>query len=290
MTEDSDFQPTARSHVSQGLTLNYLDWGNADAPTLLLVHGLRDHARSWDWTARALRGDWHVVAVDLRGHGDSQWSPDGAYLNAYHCVDLADLIDQLGEDRISIVGHSFGGNVCVRYTAMFPERVNKLVAVEGLGPSPDVMRNWAALGPVRRMRDFLDRRRTALARDSKHFATPEEAVARMAAANPHLSAEQAHHLGVHGIRRQGDHYQWKFDPLVSVFPAEEFGGDTPAIWREVTVPTLLCYGAESWATNPEDDGRAANFPDRRTILFDHAGHWPHHDRFAAFVTALRDFL
>src|SRR4029077_11954901 len=104
----SDAPPVSRTHVSQGLNLHYLDWGGEGAPLLLLVHGMRDHARSWDWTARAFRqAGWRVVAPDLRGHGDSDWSPDGAYLSSYHLLDLADLIDALGASDLAIVGHSF---------------------------------------------------------------------------------------------------------------------------------------------------------------------------------------
>ena len=67
--------PTSRIYFSQRLRLHYVDWGNPTAPPLLLVHGGRDHCRNWDWVATALRCDWHVLAPDLRGHGDSQWSP-----------------------------------------------------------------------------------------------------------------------------------------------------------------------------------------------------------------------
>src|ERR1043166_9194487 len=69
--------PTSRIFFSQRLRLHYVDWGNAEAPPLLLVHGGRDHCRNWDWLAERLGRDWHIIAPDLRGHGDSQWSQDG---------------------------------------------------------------------------------------------------------------------------------------------------------------------------------------------------------------------
>ena len=77
--DPDDFGPTSHSFVSQRLRLHYNDWGNAGAPPLLLQHGGRDHSRSWDWVARELRRDWRVIAPDLRGHGDSAWSPNGTY-------------------------------------------------------------------------------------------------------------------------------------------------------------------------------------------------------------------
>src|ERR1700756_5207636 len=66
--------PTSNSYVSQRLRLHYVDWGNASAPPLLLVHGGRDHCRSWDWVARRLSDQYHIIALDLRGHGDSAWA------------------------------------------------------------------------------------------------------------------------------------------------------------------------------------------------------------------------
>ena len=74
--------PTSQSFISQRLKLNYLDWGGRGKPPLVLVHGGRDHARSWDWTAEALREDYHVIAMDHRGHGDSDWVSDGVYSRA----------------------------------------------------------------------------------------------------------------------------------------------------------------------------------------------------------------
>lgn len=292
---NDDFEPTSRAYPSQGLQLNYFDWGNRGAPLLLLVHGIRDHARSWDWVARALRHDWRVIAPDLRGHGDSDWSPDGGYLGSYHVLDLANLVETLtaesgGEGPLTIVGHSFGGNVVARYGAVCPERLRKLVLVEGLGPSPKVLAEWARTGAVERTRDWIDKRRATAAGPPRRMASLAEAVERMKAANPHLSLAQASHLAQHGARRHPDGYGWKYDPLVSLFPPEDFSALGPAVWQAITAPTLLCYGTESWTTNPEDDGRASHFRDHRTLVFEKAGHWLHHDQFEAFMAALGDFL
>lgn len=289
MTTPTDaFEPASRTCVSQGQKLHYLDWGNEGAPVALLVHGMRDHARSWDWTARALRGDWRVIAVDLRGHGDSDWSPDGGYLSSYHLLDLANLIDHLGCEQLNLVAHSFGGAVAARYAASFPERVRKLVLVDGMGPSPQAREGWDKEGPVNRTRDWIAKRRGSPPRRLKDL---EEAVSRMAAANPHLSPEQARHLAVHGVRPHADGgFIWKYDPLVSVFPVEEFTVDNTRVWPEITAPTLICYGPESWTGNPLTDGRSAHFRDQRTVVFEGAGHWLHHDKPVAFLAALRDFL
>src|ERR1700749_5163155 len=86
--------PTSQSFISQRLRLNYVDWGNPDAPPLVLVHGGQDHCRNWDWVVPELRRDYHIIATDLRGHGDSEHSPSGAYSMADYVYDLAPLIHQ----------------------------------------------------------------------------------------------------------------------------------------------------------------------------------------------------
>lgn len=166
MGMDDDFGPTSHSFVSQRLRLNYLDWGNASAPTLILVHGGRDHARSWDWIARALRRDWHIICPDLRGHGDSAWSPDGAYTMPYYICDLAQLIHQQDAAPVTIVAHSLGGAISLRYAGLYPERVRKLVAIEGLGLSPAAIDQREATGFADRWRGWIEERRGVSARTS----------------------------------------------------------------------------------------------------------------------------
>jgi pimeloyl-ACP methyl ester carboxylesterase len=287
---DAVIEPTSRTYTSQGLKLHYLDWGNEGAPLLVLIHGTRDHARSWDWTARALRDRWHVITPDLRGHGDSQWSPDGAYLAAYQALDIADLLDTLDHEQATVVGHSFGGNISARFAAIFPQRVRKLVLVDGLGPSAHKLADWEERGPVLRTREWIEKRRETSAQPPRRFATVEEAVERMAAANRHLSMDQAHHLALHGTRLYANGYGWKYDPAIGTFLPEDFAVDLTRFYREISAPTLLCHGTESWTTNPETDGRGAYFSDHRTVVFENAGHWLHHDQLEAFLQALREFL
>ena len=281
-------EPVSRTYVSKGLRLHYADWGNDGAPTLVLLHGVRDHARSWDQVAQALSGDWRVVAPDLRGHGDSAWSPDGAYLASYHLADFVKLTQALGDAPLTIVAHSFGGNVAARFAAAFPERVRKLALLEGLGPAPKVREEWAQQGLVKRTRDFIARQ--AAPPRERRMASLEEAAARQKASNPRLSDAQALHLATHGARRMEDGYAWKFDPLVTVYPPEDFTADERSVWSEIMAPTLLCWGAHSWTTNPALDGRAAFIRDHRVAVFEHAGHWMHHEQFDDVMRTLRDFL
>ncbi len=284
--------PSSHSFISQRLRLHYADWGNEGAPPLLLVHGGRDHCRSWDWVAQELRSDWHIIAPDLRGHGDSQWSPEGHYEMPALVYDLAQLIHSLDLAPVTIVAHSLGGNVATRYAGLFPENVRKLVAIEGLGPSPEARAKREAPGTPARFRTWIEDRRAAAGRQIRRYATIEDAYQRMKTENAYLSDAQARHLTVHGISRNEDGtWSWKFDNLLNVWPPFDFPAPELAqIWQAITCPTLLLYGADSWASNPEKDGRIADFRNARVIEFENAGHWLHHDQFDRFMATLRDFL
>jgi pimeloyl-ACP methyl ester carboxylesterase len=287
--ETRELEPVSRTYVSQGLQLHYLDWGNSAAPLLLLVHGICDHARGWDQTARALCRDWHVVAPDLRGHGDSAWSPDKSYLSSCYLVDIANLLESLPHERATVVAHSLGGNVMARFTAVFPAQVRKLVLIEGLGPSAEALDNWQRQGAVQRTRAWIEAQRAA-GTSPRVFDSIAAAQMRLTKANPRLPADLALHLARHAVRSYGNGYVWKHDPLVSAFSPEDFALEGSLFWSEIAIPTLLFQGAESWTTNPEIDGRATHFRDRRTVVVEGAGHWVQHDEFESFIASLRAFL
>jgi pimeloyl-ACP methyl ester carboxylesterase len=284
--------PTSRSFFSQRLRLHYVDWGNPGAPPLLLVHGGRDHCRNWDWVARRFRQDWHVIAPDLRGHGDSEWSKSANYSMAAHLYDLAQLIHQLKLAPVTIVGHSLGGAITVRYAGIYPENVQRLVAIEGLGRSPRAQAEVAAQSMAERMRAWIELQRAAAGRQPRRYGSIEEALARMQQQNKHLSAEQARHLTQHGVNQNEDGtFTWKFDNFVRVWlPYDMPQADIEALWAGVRCPALLVYGRESWASDPRADGRAALFREAQVVSIAGAGHWVHHDQLATFLSLVEPFL
>src|SRR5262249_44228952 len=158
----------------QRLRLHYVDWGNPGAPPLVLVHGGQDHCRNWDWVAEALRRDWHIIAPDLRGHGDSQWSSDGSYGMAGYVYDLAQLVHQQQLAPVMIIGHSLGGNIALRFAGIFPEQVRRLVAIEGLGPSPKVMAERRKKSIANRMRTWIEEERGLAGRQPRRYTSIEE--------------------------------------------------------------------------------------------------------------------
>ena len=284
--------PTSHTYFSQRLRLHYVDWGNPAGPPLLLLHGGRDHCRNWDWTAAALRDAWHVIAPDLRGHGDSQWSPDGSYTMAGYIYDLAQLIHQQRLAPVTIIGHSLGGHIALRYAGIYPDAVAKLVAIEGLGPARRARGEQPSSTIVERMEAWITEQRGLAGRLPRRYASIEEAFRRMQEENPHLSAEQARHLTVHGVNQNEDGtYSWKFDNYVRAWaPYDMTGRDIRLLWSRIGCPTLLMYGKESRSGNPGADGRAQLFGRATIAGIDGAGPWLHHDRLDEFLRIIRDFF
>jgi pimeloyl-ACP methyl ester carboxylesterase len=284
--------PTSRIYFSQRLRLHYVDWGNPDAPPLLLVHGGRDHCRNWDWVAAELRRDWHVIAPDLRGHGDSEWSKDGTYMMAGYVYDLAQLIHQQKLAPVTILAHSLGGNIALRYAGLYPENVAKLIAIEGLGPSPKMLAERMAKTFPDRMRAWIEELRGLSGRLPRRYATIEDAWKRMQDENKHLSPEQARHLTQYGVNQNEDGtYSWKFDNYVRSWPPYDMPvADVEGLWARITCPTLLIYGKESWASNPAEDGRAKHFANAEIVTLEGAGHWVHHDKLGEFLALTQQFV
>jgi len=285
--------PSSHSFISQRTRLHYADWGNHSAPPLILLHGGRDHCRSWDWAAKELRRDWHVICPDLRGHGDSEWNNSGQYPVIGFVYDLTQLIHQLELAPVTIVAHSLGGNIALRYAGIYPDNVRRLVAIEGVGPSPAVVEERNKIPLDEHWRSWFDKKRKASSRQPRRYSTFEDALERMHDANRYLDREQAIHLTRHAVIRNEDGtFSWKFDPHLNALPPSEPADEkVQQLWARITCPTLLVYGNDSWASNPEQDGRIEYFGDNvRVSDYDRAGHWVHHDRFRDFMGQVQAFI
>jgi len=282
-------EPVSHYYYSHRLKLQFWDWGQNGKPSLLLVHGGLDHARNWDWVARALREHFHVYAMDLRGHGNSAWAPGALYSIAEHVLDLSALADVIADFPIYLIGHSLGGILTLLYSGIYPDRVRRTVSIEGLGlpithrvhkPAPERFRSWIA------------NVRQAERREPRSYPNLESAVARMKEANPRLSDEVARHLTLHGTNWNSDgSLIWKFDNYARIFPP--YGHhleDFRTVLGEIACPVLLFWGMESWAQDPETDGRASLIKNHRLVKVPGAGHWVHHDRLDLFLHETERFL
>lgn len=288
----SKIGPTSHIYFSQRLRLHYAAWGDRDAPPLLLVHGGRDHCRNWDWVAEALRKDYHIIAPDLRGHGDSEWLKGGSYTQLDYVYDIAQLLSQTKMTPATIIGHSLGGSISLTYSGLYPETVSKLVAIEGMGPSPQMLKTLTEQPIHVRLHEWINELRKIAGRTPRRYASLEEAFQRMQEENPHLSAEKARHLTIHGSNQNEDGtYSWKFDNYVRTFlPLGLSPKQNGELLGRITCPTLLVRGAESWASDPQIDGRAKVFKNVRVANIEGAGHWVHHDQLEEFLAVVRAFL
>ena len=284
--------PTSHVYFSQRLRLHYVDWGNRDAPPLLLVHGGRDHCRNWDWVAQELRHDYHVIAPDLRGHGDSEWLRGAVYRMQDYIYDIAQLIHQLDLAPLTIVSHSLGGQISLNYTGLYPENVKKIVAIEGLGMSPKRIKEREGTPGDERMRKWIEDVRGIAGRTPRRYKTLDEAFQRMHAANKHLTADKARHLTEHGVHQNEDGtYTWKFDNYVHADkPFGMTAADNAQLRQRITCPAMLGYGGDSWASYPPDDGRDRYFNTAEFIKIPNASHWVHHDQLDEFLGHVRRFL
>jgi pimeloyl-ACP methyl ester carboxylesterase len=281
--------PTSHNFFSQRLRLKYVDYGNQDKPLLVLVHGGRDHARNWDNVAVELRDHFHVIAPDLRGHGDSAWAIGSQYSMPDYVLDLNQLLGHVDKQPVTLVGHSLGGGIVLHYTGIYPERIERVAAIEGLGPPPSMITDK----PVEeRLGEWIQTMGNLATRTPHRYSTLTEAESRMKAANPHLSDEMARHLTVHGVMRMEDgSYVWKFDNYVRAWGPNSYDRDAiHRLWSRISCPVMLFRGTESWAEDPVKDGRAAYFKDYVYEEIEGAGHWVHHDRFDEFMAKLKGFL
>ncbi len=281
-------EPISHFFYSDRLKLQFWDWGTEGKPALILVHGGLDHARNWDWVAKAVRDDYHVYALDLRGHGNSAWAPGALYSIAEHILDLSVLADIINQFPLRIVGHSLGAITALLYAGVFPERVAKLVAIEGLGLPLQEARYTAP----ERIRRWIEKVRAVENRTQHSYPNLEAAVARMKEANPFLSDDVAKHLTLHGTNWNADgSIIWKFDNYARLFPPYGANPQEAAeILRRISCPTLLFWGRQSFAKDPETDPLAQEIANRRIIKVDQAGHWLHHDQLEIFLCETKKFL
>ena len=279
--------PTSHSYFSQRLRLHYLDWGNDSASDMLLIHGVHDHCHSWDWLAQSLCTRFHVVAPDLRGHGDSEWTRGSPYSYLEYVQDIAQLVRQQQLEPVTVVAHSLGGTIASIFAGAFPEALERLVIIEGVGLYPQ-----GGDAPGGRLRQWIDANYSLAARVPRRYPTLEDAYQRMQETNPHLSPDQARHLTIHGSNQNEDGtYTWKFDNYTRTpRPYDIPNADMISLWQRVTCPVLIVNSRQGYPHRIGHDDTLRHFHNATLREIDDAGHWTHHDQLDACASVIGEFL
>ena len=280
-------KPTQSFVESQRVRISYWDWGNETAPTLLLVHGGRDHARSWDRIAEVMREDYHVVALDLRGHGDSAWTQGGNYGLPDNALDIVRVIETVGSPA-RVVAHSYGGSCSLVAAGTYPEHFAAMVVLEGthsLNPGED-----ERVGPAW-VRRWADRLRSFETQEPRIYPDLEAAAERMKEANPRLPDDILAGLAGYAAKPVEGGHMWKFDLWVNGRTSMELRrSELPAFWEEIACPVLLLLGSDSHSRRRQHATPEEHLRDVRTVEIPGAGHWMHHDQREVVLREVRGFF
>ena len=277
-------------HTVRGMRLAYWRFGDPEGQPLLCVHGFLDHGASFRFMAEHLEGV-QVVALDVRGHGHSDWVGPGGY---YHFYDYYDdcraLLAELGWSRFSLLGHSMGGSIASGLAALEAERLDALVLLEGMGPpysdlslTPDRLRHWSTTLRKVHLNAGPDQRRAG----RKVMADTADAARRLQGLNRRLPESRALALAETLTEPVEGGVSWRYDPLHRTPAAKPYlQGEAEAFWRAIEAPVLSVHGTETgWRVRGLSE-RHTHFRNITTAVLPEAGHNLHHDR----PDAVADFV
>jgi esterase len=264
-----------RTFGGDGLRLNCLDYGEAGKPPLLFLHGGSAHAHWWDFTAPALSHDYHALALDQRGHGESEWAETWAYGSRHYVADLHAVIESWGLGAPVLIGHSMGGHNAMLYAAEHSDRLRGLVVIDS---TPDY---------TQRAVDFL---RSFAERPARKFASLDEASANFRLLPRETSADPAilRHVARFTFRENGDGtWTHKLDRRTLIREPLEVWDALPRI----TCPALIVKVSKSPVLDRgAADRMAAAMRDARVVEIGDSYHHAMLDNPAALIVALKEFL
>ncbi|MBG7621529.1 alpha/beta hydrolase [Herbaspirillum sp. AP02] len=294
--------PTIAKHASRsefltvrGLRYHIRHWGDPQAPKIFMFHGWMDMSASFQFMVDALQREWHVIAPDWRGFGLSERSPADAYWFPDYLADLEAIIDHHAPgEAINLLGHSMGGNVVTLYAGLRPERIARLINLEGLG-LPTAKPEQA---PGRFVQWLDEIKNPPLLRG---YDTLEEVATRLQKNNARLSDERAAFLAQHWAQQDGSGlWQILGDPAhKQVSPILYRVDEMMACWRRITAPVLWIEATDSdigrffgpaSLKREEIDRRIACIPRTQVEMIDQAGHMLHHDQPERLAQLIETFL
>ena len=286
-------EPRHRIVDSQGLAIHCLEWGEPVGEPIVLVHGFLDQAYSWkffvDELSRRSRQPPWIIAPDCRGHGDSGWVGAGGY---YHFPDYVNDLDcvirAVGVTHFKLIGHSMGGTISFLYAGTFPQRLSRLVLIEGVGPpgmtftdAPPKMAGW--------IRELRERGRSHF----REYTGIAAGASQLQQTNPRLRKEFALDLARAGMKQnEKGKWIWKFDPLHrTASPQPFYAAQAMEFLRQIACPVLIVDGKESRQTRRTDkQQRYDAMQNHRLRVISKAGHMVHQDNPEHLAEVIATFL
>jgi len=265
---------TDRFITVNGLKLHYLDWGNDSKPPFIMLHGISRVAHQFDHLAPYFKDDYHVIAIDMRGHGDSEWSPEGAYLVEDYVKDLEAFVDKLDLHGLTLLGNSTGGRVVQVYAGLHPDRVARLIS-EDVGPE--------------RTTDIASAFTRQVEQEKNGWASEDELIASLKRSNAKTPEEILRAYAHYGSKRREDgRIVWKRDPNLAkgFIPTE--------LWQYVSkikCLTIYILGGNSRIVPAETQQKLkAIIPGVQIVVIPETGHYPDQEASAEFLRIAKAFL
>jgi len=266
--------PADRNVTVNGLNIHYLDWGSAGKPPLILLHGIARTARTFDHVAPHFTANYHVLAVDMRGHGDSAWDPQASYVVEDYVKDIAALIAHLRLRNIVLWGNSTGGRVAQMIAGLHPELVTAVI-VEDVGPE--------------RPREVSNSRADRMAKEAEGWATADDMLVQVKKENPRTPEPVLKELVHYGSKQRADgRIVWKRDPAI-------LNGFVPTeLWstvRLIKAPIIYILGGASTIVplDTQQEIKAA-LPQAEIVTLPGLGHYPSDEQPAQFLAVADRFL
>src|SRR5512132_3376297 len=259
-------QPHSTFLTVNGLCLHYFDWGNAGAPPVVCVHGYTSSAEAFNAPARHFQDRFHFIVPNVRGHGESAWSPAGAYQYSDQVSDLEGMVTQLGLERFTLIGTSMGGIIAMAYAGAHPERLARLI-INDIGPDAET--------GSQRITQMVGSR-------PDEFATLEDAMAYRRQMSPIVASrglEDQEELALGVLRRRADgRWAWKMDPQYVLQRVAQGPPVRPPLWpvlQHLSCPTLVVWGEDSDVlSEPQGRRMAEALPKGQLVSVPGVGHAP----------------
>ena len=272
-------EPQDRWLEINGLKIHYLEWGTNDKPAMVLLHGFLGHGHAWDDFAHAFSRDYHILAVDQRGHGLSGWAKGGTYGLEDHFSDLSWIIDLLELDNIILIGHSMGGRNALFFTACLPEKVGRLIIIDS--------RPAASQRSIQALMSWLGT-------EGPKTGTFDSLVTRISSAFPNLTRQTCRLIVANGYQEVSDRafmprydLQMRQDVADGGFEVE----DLRPYLAGISCPVLVVRGANSPVLSLGAAQEMCRlFPDAKVAEIPSASHLPVQENPPAINHAVKSFL